>query len=99
MWFVLLVMSYHAMSCHVMSCHVVSCRVVMCVQLLREKGVTYFRELRGELGAFEDRNGVTAEPDHIVYLVSARKRENEREGERGRERRDTHRDTYIEGIT
>lgn len=38
-------------------------------QLLREKGVTYFRELRGELGAFEDRNGVTAEPDHIVYLV------------------------------
>ncbi|CAM9687137.1 unnamed protein product, partial [Ectocarpus sp. 13 AM-2016] len=40
-------------------------------KLLREKGVTYFRELRGELGAFEDRNGVTAEPDHIVYLVRA----------------------------
>ncbi|CAN0152825.1 unnamed protein product, partial [Hapterophycus canaliculatus] len=39
-------------------------------KLLREKGVTYFRELRGELGAFEDRNGIVAEPDHIVYLVS-----------------------------
>eukprot|EP00752_Nemacystus_decipiens_P003730 g3436.t1 len=40
-------------------------------KLLREKGVTYFRELRGELGAFEDRNGLKAEPDHIVYLVRA----------------------------
>ncbi|CAM9699279.1 unnamed protein product [Pylaiella littoralis] len=40
-------------------------------KLLRERGVTYFRELRGELGAFEDRNGVAAEPDHIVYLVRA----------------------------
>lgn len=48
---------------HHASCHV--------GQLLREKGVTYFRELRGELGAFEDRNGVIAEPDHIVYLVRA----------------------------
>ena len=39
-------------------------------QLLREKGVTVFRELRGELGDFHDRTGAVSEPDHIVYLVS-----------------------------
>ena len=39
-------------------------------QLLREKGVTVFRELRGELGEFHDRSGAVSEPDHIVYLVS-----------------------------
>lgn len=39
-------------------------------QLLRDKGVTFFRELKGELGEFRDREGNVTEPDHIVYLVS-----------------------------
>lgn len=43
--------------------------VLLYFQLLREKGVTYFRELRGELGEFRDRDGVATEPDHVVYLV------------------------------
>lgn len=40
------------------------------MQLLREKGVTFFRELRGELGDFRDRDGKATEPDHVIYLVS-----------------------------
>lgn len=54
--------------------------------------MTYFRELRGELGAFEDRNGVTAEPDHIVYLV--REREEERESQNEKEKRNDHTAVY-----
>ncbi|CAM9643983.1 unnamed protein product [Discosporangium mesarthrocarpum] len=40
-------------------------------KVLKEKGVTYFRELRGELGEFLDQNGRPNEPDHILYLVRA----------------------------
>eukprot|EP00904_Undaria_pinnatifida_P008208 jgi/Undpi1/4517/HiC_scaffold_18.g07871.m1 len=46
-------------------------RRILAVRLLRDKGVTVFRELRGELGEFHDRSGAVSEPDHIVYLVRA----------------------------
>lgn len=32
--------------------------------------MTFFRELRGELGDFRDRDGNATEPDHVIYLVS-----------------------------
>lgn len=38
-------------------------------KLLKDNGVQYFRELRGELGNFSAADGGSMIPDHIVYLT------------------------------